>query len=152
MKTSMKPILLAAWLSAAPAWAAPPVAPPLAAPVPAADPRIEVFTVSSLPVTAPPGTPVYELDRLRTIEAELSAGLPSEPAQAARIAQARIVERGETLNQAALAAGTGAGLALHYGIDRVPAIVLDGRYVVFGETSVERALAHWRRATQQEAR
>ena len=141
-------IVLAAWLAAAPAWAAPPVAPPVSA----ADPRIEVFTVSSLPVTAPPETPVYELDRLRTIEAQLSAGLPVDPEQAARIAQARIVERGETLNQAALAAGTGAGLALHYGIDRVPAIVLDGRYVVFGETSVERALAHWRRATQQEAR
>lgn len=123
----------------------------LAAPALAAGPRIEVFTVSSLPVSAPADVPVYQIDRLRGIEAELSAGLPADPQQAAKIAQARIRARGDELERDALAAGTGAGLALHYGIDRVPAIVFDGRYVVFGERSVEAALAHWRQATGKAA-
>jgi integrating conjugative element protein (TIGR03757 family) len=133
----MRTILLAASLLAAPAFAA--------------GARIEVFTVSSLPVSAPAGMPVYRIDRLRGIEAELSAGLPRDPQQAARIAQARIRARGDELERDALAAGTGAGLALHYGLDRVPAIVIDGRYVVFGERSVEAALAHWRQAPQKAA-
>lgn len=123
----------------------------LASPALAAGPRIEVFTVARLPVSAPAGVPVYHIDRLRSIEAELSAGLPADPQQAASIAQARIRARGDELQRDALAAGTGAGLALHYGIDRVPAIVIDGRYVLFGERSVEAALERWRQATQQGA-
>jgi integrating conjugative element protein (TIGR03757 family) len=117
----------------------------------AADPRIEVFTVSGLPVSAPPGVSVYPLDALRKIEAELSAGLPSDPDQAMRVAQQRIQERALAFKDQVTAAGIGAGLALRYGIERVPAIVFDGRSVVYGEVSVERALAQWRHARLAEA-
>lgn len=118
----------------------------------AADPRIAVFTVSALPVSAPPGVPIYQLDALRQIEAELSAGLPSDPDQAMRVAQQRIQDRALAFKDQVTAAGTGAGLALKYGIDRVPAIVFDGASVVYGESSVERALSQWRHARPTPAR
>lgn len=117
----------------------------------AAEPqRIQVFTLSSIPVYAPAGAQVYQLDRLAQIEETLSKDLPGDPERAAAIAEQRIRDGGVQLQNAVLAAGMGVGLALQYGIDRVPATVIDQRYVDFGETRTAVSLERWRRRIAQD--
>lgn len=116
------------------------------APALAVEPLVEVFTLSTIPVHASSVARVYQLDRLSAIEGRLSDGLPGDPQQAAAIAQARVAQGGERLQREIVEAAIGLGLALQLGLDRVPAVVIDRRYVDYGEPRVEVSLARWRRA------
>lgn len=87
------------------------------------------------------GTRVIELDLPARIEAELAAGLPTDPTQAAAIVQQRLREGGQDLQRRIGRAYQDVAQAWGLGITKVPAVVVDRRYVVYGEPDVARAAA-----------
>lgn len=103
-------------------------------------PRIEVFTNSAIYLTNTQGATVYQLDGLQQLEEQLSQGLPGDQAQATAIASARMKAIGQArLQELTANAARGIVLAQQYGVDRAPAIVFDGRAVVYGMTDVAAA-------------
>ncbi len=87
----------------------------------------------------------HELDGIQRLQAELSQSLPSQSEGALPVVQARIAAidgaRRRQIQDSAVALARAAQL----GIDRFPAIVFDGRVVVYGVTDVVEALDRYRR-------
>ncbi|MEA3278207.1 MAG: TIGR03757 family integrating conjugative element protein [Pseudomonadota bacterium] len=114
--------------------------------------RIEVFTSQDLPIqslkrgdpSASTKTEVYEVDGIDSLDAMLSKQLPPDPQAAKRLAQERSGQLKASRVDAARQAAIGLLKAAEYGIDRYPAIVLDGQAVVYGVTDVGEALRHYR--------
>ena len=124
-----------------------------------ADPRrpglpqvIEVFTSAEYPVvefdTKGTGSNiqgseifVYEIDGIQTVERDLSLDLPTVPQQSKPIVLQRIQNLDEPTRSSMRAAATGLAKTMQYRIDRFPAIVFDGRAVVYGVTNVREAYA-----------
>lgn len=102
---------------------------------------VRVFTDRHHAVEAPSGVYVVELDAPARIEAELAANLPADPAQAAAIVRQRLQDGGTPLQRRLANAYQGLTDALSLGVTKIPAVVVDRRYVVYGETDVPRALA-----------
>ncbi|ACL73935.1 MAG: TIGR03757 family integrating conjugative element protein [Gammaproteobacteria bacterium] len=102
---------------------------------------VRVFTDRHHAVEAPVGIHVVKLDAPARIEAELAVNLPADPAQAAVIVRQRLQDGGTPLQQRLADAYQGVTDAWSLGITRIPAVVVDRRYVVYGETDVSRALA-----------
>lgn len=99
--------------------------------------RIEVFTIASLPVTrVPEHATVIELDRAERLDQRLSQALPDNRAAAIRTVKQRLDEFKDTY----VRAYRGLVRAWRLGVKQVPAVVVDGQYVVYGETNVARAL------------
>ncbi|HHI71492.1 MAG TPA: DUF1525 domain-containing protein [Rhodobacteraceae bacterium] len=98
--------------------------------------EVEVFTADDLALTrrqAIPQARIYRVDGLRELERVIGE-LPGDPATARRLALARLA----AVDQQALS-DAAEGLvkaALHYRLDRYPAIVFDGRYVIYGVTDL----------------
>jgi integrating conjugative element protein (TIGR03757 family) len=94
------------------------------------------------------GERLIELDEAHRIEAELSAELPAEPEQATAIVKRRLNSGGTDLQRRIASAYQGVTDAWSLGITSIPAVVVDQRYVVYGEPDVARAVArieqHWR--------
>lgn len=88
------------------------------------------------------GTPdrLIELDAPARIEAELSVDLPSDRRQAAELVQHRLKEGGAQLQQRLAGAYQGVADAWSLGITTIPAIVVDQRYVIYGESNIDQAL------------
>jgi integrating conjugative element protein (TIGR03757 family) len=84
---------------------------------------------------------VVELDTATRLLAELAANLPSDPAQATTIVRERLKRGGAGLERRLRNAYQGVTEAWSLGIIKIPAVVVDRRYVVYGEADVERALA-----------
>lgn len=112
---------------------------------------VEVFTTPHYRVTgiehAQRAVPmdevrVYDLSEAMRFESALSEGLPSDQAEAARIATNRI--RNVDPKQFQKAFG-GLVRASTLQLDRVPAVVFDGHAVVYGVTDVVEAYGHYRR-------
>lgn len=101
---------------------------------------IRVFTDRHHPVEAPADVRVVELDAAARIESELAANLPADPAQAAAIVQQRLKDGGAGLQHRLANAYQGVADAWSLGITKIPAVVVDRRYVVYGEHDVTRAL------------
>jgi integrating conjugative element protein (TIGR03757 family) len=99
--------------------------------------QVEVFTDESHPVAHAevlPGAVVYRIDALPRALEKASEGLPREQEKAAKIATRRLAAWDRKALQA-----SAQGLArarLQYGLDRYPAIVFDGRYVIYGVTDL----------------
>lgn len=102
---------------------------------------IRVFTDRNHAVEAPAGVRVVELDAPSRIEAELAANLPADPAHAAAIVQRRLKDGGADLQRRLANAYQGVTDAWSLGVTRIPAVVVDQRYVIYGERDVTRALA-----------
>lgn len=100
-----------------------------------------VVTDSRHPVQAPAGARVIELDQAGRIEAELSAGLPADSARAADIVQQRLREGGQDLQRRIARAYQDVADAWGLGLTKLPAVVVDRRYVVYGDADVARAVA-----------
>ena len=100
---------------------------------------VEVFTVSSYPIVNARGAPVHDLDSAARLEHELSANLPGDPAQAHALVAQRMTALGPQLQQRAQQAAMGLARAAQLRVDRVPAIVFDDRWVVYGVTDVDTA-------------
>ena len=107
----------------------------------AAAAEVLVITDSGHPVQVAAGTRVIELDLPARIETELAAGLPTDPTQAAAIVQQRLREGGQDLQRRIGRAYQDVTQAWGLGITKVPAVVVDRRYVVYGEPDVARAAA-----------
>nr|WP_061959374.1 TIGR03757 family integrating conjugative element protein [Cupriavidus pauculus] len=99
-----------------------------------------VVTDSRHPIKTMGGERVIELDLPGRIEAELSAGLPADPGQAEPIVQQRLREGNEPLQRRIGHAHQGVADAWGLGVAKVPAVVVDRRYVVYGEPDVARAV------------
>jgi len=100
-----------------------------------------VVTDSRHPVQAPAGVRVIELDQPAHIEAELTARLPADPAQAEALVRQRLLDGGVDLQRRIGQAYQGVADAWGLGIVKIPAVVVDRRYVVYGEPDVPRAVA-----------
>ena len=100
-----------------------------------------VVTDSGHPVQPITGVRVIELDLPTRIEAELTADLPADPGQAVDLAQQRLRAGGQELQRRLGRAYQGVAEAWGLGIAKLPAVVVDRRYVVYGEPDVARAVA-----------
>lgn len=81
------------------------------------------------------------LDAAAVLEADLAANLPSDSERASAIVQQRLKQGGTDLQRRIGTAYQGIADAWSLGVIKVPAIVVDRRYVVYGETDVARAVA-----------
>jgi len=111
----------------------------IAAPACASD--VWVVTDSQHPVQTVLGARVVELDAPSRIRRELSAHLPADPKQAAALVQQRLQRGGPELQRQLAGAYQGVVDAWQLGVTKVPAVVVDHRYVVYGEPNVARALS-----------
>lgn len=100
-----------------------------------------VVTDSRHPVQALAGVRVIELDQPAHIEAELTTHLPADPAQAEALVRQRLLDGGADLQRRIGQAYQGVADAWGLGIVKIPAVVVDRRYVVYGEPDVARAVA-----------
>lgn len=91
------------------------------------------------PIQSAPGVRLIELDAPSRIEAEFSRDLPADAAKAAAIATQRLKEDRTRLQELA-AAYQAVVDAWSLGIVKIPAVVVDRKFVVYGEPNVERAL------------
>ena len=115
---------------------------------------IELFTTSE-PLTninsnLPPGNPTgvkythYEIDQINQLQRELSRGLPKDAEQAKQLVLERFQLIDATVSQRLEHTAKGLVKAMHYGIDRTPAIVFDGQAVIYGVTDVDEATKRYR--------
>jgi integrating conjugative element protein (TIGR03757 family) len=102
---------------------------------------VRVFTDRLHPIEAPAGVRVVELDAAARIETALAADLSSDPARAAAIVQQRLQDGGAALQRRLAEAYQGVTDAWSLSVTKIPAVVVDRRYVIYGETDVARALA-----------
>ncbi|MEX5685360.1 TIGR03757 family integrating conjugative element protein [Pseudomonas silesiensis] len=109
---------------------------------PAADAEVLVVTDSLHPVQSPAGTRVIELDQAERIEAQLTRNLPAAPGATAALLQQRLHDGGSELQQRIGQAYQGIADAWGLGIAKLPAVVVDRRYVIYGESDVAKAVAH----------
>ena len=102
---------------------------------------VVAFTLSSMPLRATGTATVHVLDARDAHAAAFGADLPADPERALAEARRRV---SSTEGRAALArmaeAAAGNVLAGRLGIEKLPAVVVDGRYVVYGVRDVARAV------------
>jgi len=102
---------------------------------------VVVVTDSHHPVKTMGGERLIELDEAPRLEADLSAQLPADPEQAAAIVKRRLNNGGADLQRRIASAYQGVADAWSLGVTSIPAVVVDQRYVVYGEPDVARAVA-----------
>lgn len=100
-----------------------------------------VVTDNRHPVQTPAGARIIELDLPLHIEAEIAADLPNDPGKATALVRQRLRDGGDALQRHIGHAYQGVVDAWGLGIARIPAVVVDRRYVVYGEPDVARAVA-----------
>lgn len=100
-----------------------------------------VVTDSHHPVQSIASAKIVELDLPSRIEAELAADLPSDPATAATLVKQRLREGGPALQRKISAAYQNVADACGLGITKIPAVVVDRRYVIYGAADVASAVA-----------
>lgn len=100
-----------------------------------------VITDQSHPITSPGPARIILLDQQQHLESELSRALPTDPYQAATIIQSRLnTPSGKRLQTDLAKAQQDLADAWSLGITKIPAVVIDRRYVVYGEPDVAKAL------------
>lgn len=105
--------------------------------------QVEVFTVAGQPVThVPTGANVIEIDTPARLDKRLSEDLPGDKAAAAKAVRKRLPE----FKSAYDSAYDGLLRAWRLGVKRVPAVVVDGEYVVYGQPNVDAAMTEIERA------
>ena len=102
--------------------------------------EVVVYTDRQHPVVATAGTRIVELDTAERITAELAADLPPDPSHAAQTVRRRLQESSGALQRRMAAAANDVVEAWQLGVQKIPAVVVDRRYVVYGEPDVARAL------------
>lgn len=102
---------------------------------------ILVVTDSRHPVQAASGIRLIGLDHPARLQAELGAHLPADPSRGAALVQQRLKSGGLELQQRLGAAYQGIVDAWSLGVTTIPAVIVDHRYVVYGEPDVAKAVA-----------
>ena len=100
-----------------------------------------VFTDQKHAVVAPNDVAVIHLDAPAEIEAELASGLPTDPQRAEAIVRQQLGDGGTDLQARLASAYQSVVDAWNLGISKLPAVVVEGRYVLYGDTDVARAIA-----------
>ncbi|MEE4220305.1 TIGR03757 family integrating conjugative element protein [Pseudomonas viridiflava] len=107
-----------------------------------------VITDRDHPVQVPSGARLILLDDSERLEAKLSEGLPADPQRAVAIMQQRLRSSdAQRLQQDLVAAQQNVVDAWTVGVTKIPAVVVDRKYVVYGETDVDSAtqrIARWK--------
>ena len=116
---------------------------------------LEVFTAAEFPVSGRDDrrlqgatVTVYAVDGLEQFESTLSQNLPADADAAKAEALRRIGELDDARMAPAKDAAIGLAKAVQYGVDRYPAVVVNGTVVVYGVTDLVDAAARyeaWRR-------
>lgn len=120
---------------------------------------IEVFSTQEFPISGKDDRRLqgasateYYVDGLEHLESTLSESLPND----AETARAEALRRIEQLDGAHMAlaknAAIGLAKAVQYGVARYPAIVFDGRAVVYGVTDLVEALDRHEAWQREQAR
>jgi len=100
-----------------------------------------VVTDRAHPVSVPASVRVILLDEQQRLEEQLSRSLPADPRQATAAAQRFLASpEGKRLQGELAKAQQGAADAWSTGVEKLPAAVVDRRYVVFGEPDVATAI------------
>lgn len=109
---------------------------------PAIAQTITAFTNSQTRLqNAPPATTIYELDVGMRIEDAMSVDLPANPQEAEQILRARMQSVEWRAMEAQLTrSAEGLAKAKALGVTKIPAVVVNDRYVVYGVTDVTHAL------------
>ena len=113
---------------------------------------VEVFTTAGKPaINVPTGVAVIELDAPGRLDAILSRDLPADPETATSLMHERMLapEWQETANRYA-DSYLGLTRAWQLGVEKVPAVVIDGQYVIYGQPDVAEALNEAERLLRQE--
>ena len=120
----------------------------LAASPAAGDGDVVAFTLSSMPLRTTGAAEVHLLDARDGHAEAFGANLPGDPERALAEARRRMATHAGRAALARIAAAApGNALAARLGIEKLPAVVVDGRYVVYGVRDVARAVervAAWR--------
>ena len=116
-------------------------------------PVIEAFVGNiELGLREPENTTVYNIERIAHLQQALSKDLPSDPEKAKQLVLARFQRIDTQLSHELENAANGLVQAMQYGIDRYPAIVFDGKAVVYGITDIRAASPVYRQWQAGEAR
>ena len=120
---------------------------------------LEVFTAAEFPVSGRDDrrlqgatVTVYAVDGLEQFDSALSQNLPTDADAAKAEALRRIGELDDARIAPAKDAAIGLAKAVQYGVDRYPAIVVNGTAVLYGVTDLVEAVARyeaWREARSQ---
>ncbi len=118
---------------------------------PAEEPvTLEFFVGQDTPVTGLDAVggyeaTVYRLDTLHALIGRIEKQLPADPAEEPQQALAALAALSPAERDGLREATEGLLRARYrYGLDRYPAVVLDGRAVVYGVTNLDRAVAIYR--------
>ena len=103
--------------------------------------EVWVITDQHRPVKAGAHVRVIHLDVTAQLQAQLTRELPTDSKRAAAIVQQRLRDGGDDLQRRFAVAYQGLTDAWRLGISKIPAVVVDQRYVVYGESDVDRAVA-----------
>ena len=102
---------------------------------------VVAFTLSSMPFRGTGDATVHVLDARDGHAEAFGADLPDEPERALAEARRRMATaEGRAALARVAAAAAGNALAGRLGIEKLPAVVVDGRYVVYGVRDVARAV------------
>jgi integrating conjugative element protein (TIGR03757 family) len=85
------------------------------------------------------------VDAVARLEDTLSAGLPNDPEQAKALALERLQALDEASVERLNAGAAGLALARQHGLDRFPAVVIDGHVIVYGVMDLRQVVALYRR-------
>lgn len=101
-----------------------------------------VFTDHAHPVINAANHRVIFLDEQQRLEEHLTSKLPSDPTQAASTIQIYMASpEGTRVQRELIQAQQGTTDAWSLGVEKVPAVVVERRYVVYGEADVAKASA-----------
>ena len=95
---------------------------------------------------------IFVVDGLERFESGLSEGLPADPDVAKAEALRRIQHLDDARMVPAKNAAFGLAKAVQYGVDRYPAIVFDGRAVVYGVTDLVQAIDRYEAWQREQTR
>jgi integrating conjugative element protein (TIGR03757 family) len=116
--------------------------------------RVEIFTDSDEPATnwqeisvslKEADVRVYWLDGIHRLEAELSQHLPADAESAERAVLGRLQHLDKDCRDRVAESALALARAVELGIDRYPAIVIDGQWVLYGLTDLPAAVRLYRR-------
>lgn len=106
---------------------------------------VEVFanmaTLVAVPQTPSYKLQVYRLDVMALIEQQLSQGLPGVEADALAHLQRMEAQIRRKYQAHIVNAANGMTMAIHYKLDRLPAVVINRQAVIYGVPDVDTALA-----------
>ncbi|TNL09693.1 TIGR03757 family integrating conjugative element protein [Kosakonia cowanii] len=111
-----------------------------------------VFTDRTIRLTSVGDANFVRLDAPAAIEARLATDLPANPEKARELIHQRLEQGGDDLQAELSSAYRGVADAWSLGVTTLPAVVVDRRFVIYGEPDVSRAVArieeYSRRAAQ----